>query len=117
MIQIKANECYDKKYNDVEMFDRLGVFRKWCYQNGYAKEEILRALKLARSNLKNKIEQVEEKIETKPIEAVGVEFKADSRRAPPPQIDTNYSPSGTKLRSKDPTRKSILDMADERRKG
>ncbi len=117
MIHHHAAICYDRKYNDVEQFERLGVFRNWCYQNGYSKEEILIALKQARANLNGKPEQVEVKPETMPEVVAEFEIKHDSRRAPPPMIDTSVSASGTRLRSKDPTRKSILDMADEKRKG
>ncbi len=116
-IHHQANQCYNRKYNDIEQFERLGVFRNWCCQNGYSKEEILIALKQARANLNGTPKQVEVKPEITPEVVPEVEIKHDSRRAPPPMIDTGVSASGTRLRSKDSTRKSILDMADEKRKG
>lgn len=116
-IHHQANHCYNAKHNDVEQFERLGVLYKWAKDNNCPFDELQEAIKQARANLSGKPEPVEGKPEITPEIAPEVEIKVDSRRAPPPMIDAKVSASGTKLRSKDPTRKSILGMADEKRKG
>lgn len=117
LMQNKANECYSKKYNDVEQFERLGVLYKWAKDNNCPFDELQKAIKQARANLSDKPKPVKEKSEIAPEIAIEVEFKADSRRAPPPQFDNGVSASGVKLRSKKLGDYSILGAADEKRKG